>query len=288
MGNEEGAPEVNTELLPSMELASHGDREGMARFYRAFLSGPLFVPDRYQDPPLPASAEYPNDLVHVLGVRVQSRTLVPCFSSPDLLAEWSGRPLSFKTMTGQALLGAVPDEWWLCLNPGQEVEKEFSPWEITELRAGPESIPEVIDDLLKTETVRTVETVETGEADHPQLRAALREQARSEPAIAALYLLRERGEDAEGNETSTLLLGVAVSREAQARLEQITEALRTVARQKLIGDEEVRVLGGVESTESLMLRMFENSAPFYRRKGGTGSAGILSKLRAVLGKRSPG
>jgi hypothetical protein len=249
-------------IVGAMELALHGDREAGRRFYEGLFEGPLYAVPRHQ---LPDSVDYPNDLVHLLGLKSGDRVIVPAFTDPTLATSWGGHAIVTKEMIPSLLFQAVPDGWWLCINPGAEVEKEFSPWELDLLRRGPASIPELIDDLFATRVVEVLETEPLGEGEAESLKQALIEEASRDVAVRALYLLRERGRDIDEQESSSILIGIAIAHESARDHEAIVERYSRIADLQQIGSERARVFGGVEDRENLVLKMFEGVAPLWER-----------------------
>jgi len=248
-----------------MPAALNGDREAALLFFRAFLAGPLYVPERYQAHKLSDAPRYPSDLFNLLGLQDRERVIIPVFSRAEMIIQWCGNELSHTCLSGQALLERLPDEWWLCLNPGGEIEKEFSPWEARLLKKGPESIPEILEDLLQdTEPVPlNIETV-SGE-EMPELKKALQEAAGSLPGIEALYLLRENFTSPESDEVQTrLLIGAELNEQSAQEADSISKLLRDAGAPHRIGAEPLRVFAGHK--EEMAMRIFSVVEPFYRRR----------------------
>src|SRR5262245_14534021 len=107
-----------------MLLASDGDENAARSFYSLYLTHNFIVPERYQDYQLNHVPSYPNDFVNVLGVQSDSRVIVPAFTDLALLKDWCHQELRYKELTGSKLLELMPADWWICINPGDEVEKE--------------------------------------------------------------------------------------------------------------------------------------------------------------------
>ena len=250
-------------LVPALE----GDREARRAFFTAFLSGPLFVPERTQDTLLSHQPAYPHDLVTVLGIQDGERVVVPVFSSADAVAAWFGKELKFKTWTGERLVGIAPDGWWLALNPGQEIEKEISPWEIQQLRSGAAAIDSILEELGDDgeKVVRPVELVTPAPDELPMLREKLVAFANTDERVRALYLLKERGKDLDDNDIDTILVGADVTSRSLADLDALRAALRNTAELQMIGGDRLRVSVGA-GIESLALGVFKSSTPFFQRE----------------------
>jgi len=253
------------DLTLLMERASAGDREATRAFFKSFFITPLFVPDRHQPIPPKKDITYPSEFNYLLGVESEGRYIVPAFTSPELLAEWGGN-LVYREITGERLLHVIPEEWYCVLNPGQEVEKEFTPWEIAQLRLGEGAIQEILDELALADSLIVRKTVGVMEGEGLALREALTEHARQIPPIRHLYLLKEECEDEEERVTIRYVVGVAVAASYSGQLDQHVEGVRRVCRIVQIGDTDVQVLGGLEGTHTLLLSMFQGVKPFYSVK----------------------
>ncbi len=255
----------NHTLEDAMDRASQGEPEAAAAFYRAFLAGPLFIPERYQSYSLSDSPEYPNNFINLLGVQDNERVVIPAFSHKQYIKEWCGADLAFKQMKGSALLEAVPKGWWLVINPGRLVEKDLSPWEQEQLRAGEEGVAAVVAELKEAESSASVSVHPLQPEEHASLKAAIRSSGEAHSEIKKLYLLREEIEEEGGEKTQRLILGAeAPGTTAEAR-ERLHEELQKTAAPHLIGGEPLQIVVEEDGASSVMLGIFKNSAALYER-----------------------
>ncbi len=130
------------------KAAAGNEKQSATDFFRALLSSQVFVV--YAN----AASESPTivgqgsaDSLGLLSVKLQGRVLVPVFTEETMATFWSeGRyrvgPREFKS-----LIWGLGDSTWVYLNPSQEVGKEFSPWEIEQLRKGEDALEEIISEL---------------------------------------------------------------------------------------------------------------------------------------------
>ena len=130
------------------KAAAGNEKQSATDFFRALLSSQVFVV--YAN----AASETPTivgqgsaDSLGLLSVKLQGRVLVPVFTEETMATLWSeGRyrvgPREFKS-----LIWGLGDSTWVYLNPSQEVGKEFSPWEIEQLRKGEDALEEIISEL---------------------------------------------------------------------------------------------------------------------------------------------
>jgi len=262
MGDEE-LQEGNDALAAAMEQASQGSLPAAETYYRRFLAGPIFVPERYQLYPLSDSPQYPNEFVNVLGIQDKERVVIPAFSHKAYIHGWCGTELQSKCMNGSNLLSLVPKGWWLVVNPGREVEKEMSPWEIDQLRAGEEGIPAVLAELKSGAGEGAVSLRPLGADEQPQLKQALREAA-AQYGLQRLFLMREEGLDEDGARQDRLLLGAETAQTSAEDRDKLRSELQRLAAPHLIGAESIKIFVEDRGEKSMMLGLFQHAAPLYQ------------------------
>ncbi|NLF25138.1 MAG: SseB family protein [Deltaproteobacteria bacterium] len=248
-----------------MHEASLGSAAAAKLFFEALLGFPLVVPERYQEYPLSDSPIYPNDFVYVLGVQDKERVVIPAFTRPELVSEWCGVALTIREIITKDLFGLVPQDWWLVLNPGSETEKEFSPWEIAELRNGPEGIAAVIEDSFSPELAQTLDVKPVTEGQYPTLCQALKEAAAANPKISCVRLFKEEGKDIDGRETCQVLIGVEAPGQSTAQLDALKKEISAVAQPCQIGSDPFRVIISRDMQRSPGLSLFKNATPLYQK-----------------------
>ena len=253
---------VSQDLAALMELALEGDAKAAEHFYLKFLECELSVGERIQESALSNTAKYPNQFLNLLAIDDSDRTVVPVFTDPEFVKDWAGHEITLRTIKGSELISLIPDDWWIALDPGSEVNKEFSPWEIAQLKAGSESIPELVHELGLGIT-EEFEVAQVDEKEYQKLKETLIADAKTEKKIKSLYLLKELSKDNEGREISVLLLGAAIDTAFPSELEQIQSRIQQLADRAQIGSDRVRVYAG-KSLATLSLGMFKETAPFYR------------------------
>ena len=245
-------------LKALMEAAEGGDRQAAGDFFLSILNAALFVPLRSQDMNVGAAASHGDFFPDILKVQDDTRNVAPAFLSASDLEKWCGAVSSFRTFTLGSLISVLPEEWWVCLNPGGEVEKEFSPWELQLLKKGPEAVPEILCDLFDQISDTVLEAVEVREYEYPLLKSALSERAGSISGVIGLYLLMSRGS------RPSILIGTLISNSAQSEAAKIREEISDTAQKALIGDNSFRVFVGTDLDSTVSLSIFRDTAPFYR------------------------
>jgi len=268
-----------SELERKMEQALDGVPGGAKAFLEGFLQSTIFVPTRHQQHPLSDAPVYPNDLFELLALQDKERVIIPAFTQVDMIKDWCGNDLLYRKLQVQTLLERVPDEWWLVLNPGMQVEKEFSPWEIEQLRHGPDGVTEVLDDLeenaeqLEPADVAAVTTGYTG------LRKGLREFFEKNQNISKIYLLRSLKDD-----NDSLLIGIRVKSKDEQVVEELRDKCQRMAKKELIGAEDIKVLAALEDQPELALGIFQEEHLVHERTPGIFKR--LGRLLYVLHKRN--
>jgi hypothetical protein len=266
-------------LTELMNLAADGDRNAAEIFLGRFLSELFFVLNRQQTFEMSDQPEYPGELVSILGVKDGDRVVVPAFTQADLIEDWCGSKLENRSLSGQRLLSIVPDDWWICLNPGSGLEKEFSPWEITQLKGGSQNFAAIIEELYADEgpTQLNVEPIAAGEFSG--LISALQEAVLGIPEVLSLYALKE-GDKESGN--TTILVGALLKKNTdESRQNLIQDNLKSVANLAQIGAEPTRFLIADNFDQSPQLSVFKLMAPFFERPD-TATKGALSGLKKFL------
>ena len=271
------APSPAEQLEQRLQTAALGSKQAARLFFESLLTFPLFVPERYQAQPLSNAPSYPNDFVSILGVQDRDRAAVPAFTRKEHVLEWCGAELECKQLTGEELFALVPQGWWLVLNPGRDVEKEFSPWEIAELRNGTEGIAAVLEEIFAEDIIETLDVKPVSESGCPALCAALRRAAEADSSISAIRLFREEGKDADGNPAAQILIGVEAPTLDSPQLDALQEKIRAAAAPCQIGNDPFKVIVSRDMQNSPALGLFKDAPPLYRRK--QKRRGLLSFFR---------
>ena len=272
-------------LEQSMQEALAGSFEAGRRFFLAFLQGPIYVPERRQIHPLTEAPSYPNDFVNILGIQDKERAVVPAFSRLEHVEQWFGGNLECKTLSGLELIKLVPADWWICFNPGREVEKEISPWEIDQLRGGEEGIGAVLAEIFLTGPAQTLSVRTLRDNEHAAVRAALKSLADARPEISSIYLLIEEGRDADENPIETLLIGLEIDSSNLRVVEDIRCAALSLAQKAEIGGNPVKVYAGGAGGK-IALKALEGSPPFLCRRSASPIRRWSKALSACFSKKS--
>lgn len=279
-GENDKAEEQNSLIEENALKAAEGEAAALALMLRGILDGPLYVPNRRQSSELTFKPKYPNELVSIMGVDDRERVVTPVFSRPAFIVEWCGQQLAYSRHTFQSLASVLPAGWWLTINPGQDIEKEISPWEIEKLREGERAIPEVIDELSRETSIDQSIEIRSPDGRYKELQSALSDAARANPKIISLYLAVESSQTIEQKERETLLVGIECSALNQNELEAIKIDFEKISDLHLVGDNESKIFAGKRGS-SIILGVFKGILPFYTAASeGAGIGLFFKRLRS--------
>jgi hypothetical protein len=256
----------NPNLTQGMFDAFEGKKEGAVQFYNEFLAGPLFIPRRHQDHSLSDQPSYPNDLLDLLGLQAKERVIVPVFTAPELIESWCGIALKWRAISGKDLIQLLPDEWWITINPGLDIEKELSPWEIKQLTSGIDCIPELVEELFLENSFDSFNVAAVAPTEYPELCQALSEAVKEIPQVKRVVLLREERTE-EDQITSQLVVGVELDPTKDDHIKLINLKIRSVIDPFQIGSTPIRLR--IADTNSLILGVLNNSTHVYERQKGS-------------------
>ena len=274
-----GAPTVIAPLEQAMFDALEGDGRAARIFFERLLEGRFFVPERHQERALSDAPPYPNDLLNILGIKAPGRVIVPIFTRSELIESWCGVALHHRTLGFGDLLAIIPDGWWVCLNPGAEVEKELSPWELGLLKSGAQVIDELIEEFNSDNTTPTVQIRALESGEYEDLRRGLVAYGEGEPEIARLLLLREEGGESR---TPTVLIGVECFSSERKVLDRIKAQVEAEAARGLIGGDGGRVWVGGKETNNFALTLFSRAEPLFLRSNQV-KPSLWGKMKGIFG-----
>ena len=263
------ADSIKLETL--MQAASLGSLEAAARFFEELLEVELYVPHRFQEQPLSDAPEYPNPFFNLLGVQADGRAVIPVFTSQDCLDDWAGMPLTVEKLSGMDLMNKVPEEWWVVLNPGQNLEKELSPWEIDQLRG--RNIAAIIAELEDVEEQTPMSFVALPEDSEKELKTLLLDLVKELPSIEKIYLAQNvqldvevEGDDSRKveDEAPRLLIGLECGNLSAEERGSIRDKILTSIAKLFIGREEPQIY--INGGSDMMFGLFKQLAPLYKRE----------------------
>ncbi len=263
-----------------MRHASSGDPAAIGLFFELLLNSKLFVPQRKQNASFKNIASYPNDFFNFLALNFEESVFVPAFITLEQMSEWAGNELEYREIESSRLFEIMPSDWWLILNPGCEIHKDISPWEIERLKKGTKEIPEIVEELLSAKEFEGFSVETPDQSEFTDLKLELTKQAEQEPHIRNLYLLKEQGLAQDENVTQRLLIGFELIVDDPNEARRIEEQLQLLCDRAQIGAEKVRVMQLSQNNHSAK-GIFFGVQPFFSRSPGF-LAGLGGKLKKLL------
>lgn len=268
----ESSQEVSNVLLESsLNFEGQPNKDILRQFFEAFLKGPLYVPNRAQNSQLSHQPEYPNEFVSVMGVQDSERVIIPVFSSPSFISEWASQNFEYRKFSGEQLLDILPQGWWLSVNPGQDVGKDISPWEIEMLKAGDRSFDELIQEIIDGESEdNALEISPLLPEEHNSFKQALIEYVKDITYVSELFLGSVKKE-----QSYEVIVGLAIDSVHTDQIESLRDKIRKFCEPYFIGNTPIKII--VDHNESnLLLGTFADILPVYSQSTSTKSS-LLSK-----------
>jgi hypothetical protein len=115
--------------------ASQGKQDDVNKVYLALLRTSLYVPVKKTDPALNHVNE--EEPFTPLFAKIDNNYFMLAFDTVERLQTWAGDQLNeidYVEIIGKDVLTGINEKAYLCLNPGTENYKEFSPDEIVQLK----------------------------------------------------------------------------------------------------------------------------------------------------------
>lgn len=199
---------MQEELSPEQQLtmvlldAADGRPSAIEAFFDILLRSTVYVPIKAQTISSPE-----NGLKEIGGkgagttnfasVDYMGNQCIPIFSEERFVEDWSEADFTCIKKEFKVLLQLLGDEMWLYINPGQDVGKELTEWEIERLRKGPDAIPELAA-ALNESPIGEIE-VNTNSQAFPKLYEKLLPvfQVYSELEEAFIVSVKEGGDEIE-------------------------------------------------------------------------------------------
>lgn len=192
---------MNT-LSQSLKKAAEGKETDIKEFFSTLLLSKLFIPSLSKSNPTPTIGALKTEADTVYQyIDYEDSRCIPIFSSQESLEEWADGNMQFIEEPFSSFLWKIPSDVWAYLDPGQDIGKELSPWEIELLKLGEDSIEELIHGVQETEQ----ENFEIEDATEVlnQAKAPLVNILEAYEIIEECYLLALR--EAEGQDERALV-----------------------------------------------------------------------------------
>lgn len=214
------------------------------------------------------------------------RQVIPIFSSHELAESWAENEVVTQRRKFQDLLLLVKGEDFLHLNPGAEFGKEFSPWEIEQLRSGHDAVPEVAATALLS-LPKELE-IDSGAELYPELKPKLVILLESYSEVQEAFLIAVC---AEGEKDASLMLGLKHEGLKQEKLAQLRQEVQEFGYSHLGKKDFIALVEDVYDLRHPSAALFSEVTPFYIAQQPLPSdekQGVVDKLfSSIFSKKSP-
>jgi hypothetical protein len=215
--------------------SSQNDLLALRALYLSFIDytwlAPRSLPDSYLN-----NSEVNNpsgSFFDFLTLTFENEIVVPIFSKNEYFTDWSSDSLELREVQGSHLLKVIPDTFWISINPGQEISKDISPWEIKHLLHGAEGINEIIQEL-KDDAQTSKNTLEL-ELCEPQFLEKLKNICK-EFATNVHDLVEVSAGIIHQDESSSPYYRVEVLFKDKSKAEECLMSFKDFVNSKIIGD----------------------------------------------------
>jgi hypothetical protein len=178
---------------------------------------------------------------------------------------WCSRQLNHSVVFFKSLLQSVPNDWWLCLNPGSDLEKEFSPWEISLLKQGLDALPEIIADWQDQQENRSANVEPLSTDKYPLVIKCLKDFGNVEKRVRAISALLETSQTEDG-ESRSILIGCELAKVTETELIELTDRLNSVLRLTTIGEDPFRVFTSSDEHPDPFFSIFNYIPAVFERE----------------------
>lgn len=279
----------NPNLTRLLEIAADGKEAAMQHFFEELLAGSVFVVHRVgfnRDSVNRAPVIGQSHLASLgyLTVQYEGVEALPIFTEEDFAHRWTEAEVPVERRDFKTLLNLVGDSW-MYLNPGQEVGKELTSWEIEQLRQGPDAIPDIVRELLEGEMGPSFE-VRSGEEYFPGFTDKLKSVFELAPELEEAYF----GAMFEDDSQSPIpTLGLKYRALKQEKRSYLREEFKQVSEDLLPQHTQLFLVDDLEHKGSPNWRLFEDLQPFYRSPSAsavsTEKPSLLGGLRGLFSRR---
>jgi len=252
-----------SELTTLLHQAADEVPGAAERFFAALLKSHVFVPLRAGVAnPKPANPiGEGKDHLEESGfatVDYEGTTTLPIFTEEPFVDQWIETSTNVSEQSFEKLLWLVGDETWLYINPSQDVGKEITPWEITQLRRGEGAIPDLVAAL--REDIDEEIIVETGSDQFDDLKVQLLPILQIYPDLTEAFLVTIR--DSENGDPKPTL-GVKYEGITEAKRVYIRAEIDNASQQHLPSNQQLFLIDDLGNPDSPNWKLFADAAPFY-------------------------
>ena len=265
---ESPAHKLLTDLLEDAADDKPGAREA---FFDALLRTEVFVPLVPNRSTSDRAAIIGDGQIESEGLQTieyEGQQCLPIFTEKAFVEAWAEREIPCTKKSFSGLLWLVPEDAWMYLNPGQEIGKELTAWELSQLRIGAESIPDLV--LALEEGSYGDLEIKNGEDLFDELKAKIRPTLELYPELEEAFLVGARE---PGSELFKPMLGLSWGKVNQAKKIYIKDELENIG-SDFFSDPAMQmiVVDDLDKDASPHHRFFAETTPFYFAPRAPGAA----------------
>ena len=272
--------EAQRNLERLLMRAAGGQHAAIMDFLGVIRNAKVWVAERHQEKPLSDAPDYPNDFFNILGIKDKDRVCIPVFTRPELAAQWSGLDLKCRELIFTDLASLAPEDWWLVLNPSQETEKEFSPWELQKIIEGEDSLNELAEDLLGHFQDDPIDLTPIDENEFKTLRQGLKDTLSPLKEISRITLGKSNLSDSEGQDDFQLIVAIFLS-EPSENMQVIRNQCRDLLTLEQVPPEKSKIFL-IDPQDQLHAKLFEGLPTIYEKATKTKPKSIFHRALCLL------
>lgn len=251
----------NRKIEKLLDRAERGELAAAKEFYAEMLEAEVWVPLR------PGFAKMTEEeakdiksLERFALVDFQRRRILPIFTSRIAFLAWTEEQEIEAIEKGfRSLLWILGEEIWVHLNPGQEVGKEFSPWELEALKGGKEGIPDLVEELLSEQQAVEIE-VDAGSSQFPVLKKKIATVLEAYPQVSEAFLISFKRHEADD---PIPLFGLRQTGLRDDALKSIEQEVRTMTEFSAEAKMPAEFISDIDQRSNPHAVLFDGATPFY-------------------------
>ncbi len=252
--------DASKKLTESLEAAANEIPGAAAEFFRLLMKSTVFLPVKSEPKSgVPILGQLETRDLGFLTVLSDGEEILPIFSEADFVGDWADRELFYAECEFRKLIWLIGESTVFHLNPGQEVGKEISRWEIEKLRNGEAAIEEIVAELEGAGDEDLLVQPAGPEFDPFRKKLLPILEIASELELAFLVLLSE-----EESARTSPALGVKYSADiSEERRAYFRAEFENCSRQSLPPEMQLTIFDELDDETNPNWSIFEDASPFY-------------------------
>ncbi|MCB0347034.1 MAG: SseB family protein [Bdellovibrionales bacterium] len=193
-------------------------------------------------------------------VDFQQKRILPVFSHKEAFIEWTQQQeIEAIAKSFKSLVWIIGEEIWVHLNPGQEVGKEFSPWEIESLKDGREGVDDLVAELMSEHQAIEIE-VDSGSSQFAALKKKIATILEAYPEVTEAFLISFKKDEADD---PIPLFGMRQNGLSDKALKTIEQEVRTMTEFSAEAQMPAEFISNIDKRTNPHAVLFDDATPFY-------------------------